>query len=87
MSRLKTIQRKNLPQSSFALHGVRGKSGMNMAGKGAYPIPDISHARDALSRVSANGTPTQKKEVARAVARKYPALAARSAFIKKELHG
>jgi hypothetical protein len=41
MSKLSSKQRKNLPQSDFALSGRR------------YPIPDAAHARDALSRASA----------------------------------
>ncbi|MDA8356965.1 MAG: hypothetical protein M0Z95_11925 [Actinomycetota bacterium] len=40
----------------------------------AYPIQDIAHARDALARVSAYGTPEEKKRVHEAVRRRYPAL-------------
>lgn len=39
-----------------------------------YPIPDISHARNALSRVSQHGTPSQKKRVRAAVTKKFPSL-------------
>lgn len=44
--KLTSKQRKRLPQSEYALPGKR------------YPIPDKSHARDALARASeeyANG--------------------------------
>ena len=75
MARLTTKKRKSLGKSSFAIKKGR-----------KYPINDKAHARNALSRVSANGTPAQKRAVARAVARKYPGLAKKSAFIKKVLH-
>lgn len=42
---------------------------------GRYPIHDISHARNALARVSQNGTPEEKKKVKAAVHSKYPSLA------------
>lgn len=40
----------------------------------SYPIEDKSHARNALSRVSANGSPAVKAEVRAKVADKYPAI-------------
>jgi len=49
-----------------------------------------SHARNALARVSAHGTPGEKAEVRREVKQKYPALAARSkvaAMPKSEANG
>ena len=63
-------ERRKLPSSDFALPG-RGK-GPEGKGSGSYPINDENHARAALSRVSANGTPEEKAAVRRAVARKYP---------------
>lgn len=62
MAKLKGWQRKKLPVGDFALPGRR------------YPINDESHARNALSRVSANGTPGEKAKVRAAVHRKYPAI-------------
>lgn len=62
MAKLSTAQRKKLPASDFAL------------GKGHYPINDANHARNALSRVSQNGTPAQQKEVRAAVHKKYPGI-------------
>lgn len=41
MSKLTTKQRKKLPKSSFGEPGAR-----------KYPMPDKSHARNALARVS-----------------------------------
>jgi hypothetical protein len=62
MAKLTSQERKRLPASDFAL------------GKGHYPIEDAAHARDALSRVSANGTPAEKAEVRRKVHAKFPAI-------------
>src|SRR6185312_17380285 len=70
MSKLTYSARKSMPKSSFALPAK--KSAGNPAGKGAYPIPDANHARDALSRVSVNGSPAEKSKVRAAVRRKYP---------------
>jgi hypothetical protein len=59
-----------MPSSSFALPGKgTGKSGK---GAGSYPINDASHARNALARVSQNGTAQEKAQVRAAVKRKYP---------------
>lgn len=59
--RLTYNERKHLPQEEFAIPETR-----------SYPIPDIAHARDALARVSANGTDEQKARVRAAVHRKFP---------------
>lgn len=40
----------------------------------SYPIEDKSHARNALSRVSANGSPAVKAEVRAKVEQKYPTI-------------
>lgn len=42
---------------------------------GRYPIHDLPHARNALARVSQNGTPAEKSKVKSAVHKKYPSLA------------
>lgn len=54
--------RKRVDDDNFALPGRR------------YPIHDISHARNALSRVAQHGTEDEKKKVRAAVHRKYPSL-------------
>ena len=50
-----------MPKRDFALpgkgSGPEGKQG------GSYPIPDISHARNALARVSQFGSPAQNRKV------------------------
>ena len=76
MARLTYQQRKKMGKKSFAIPSNKNKG--NKAGRGAYPIPDISHARKALARVSAYGTPAEKKRVKTAVYKKYPGLKKRA---------
>lgn len=66
------------PKGSYAI-----PPGSSVGGKGRakYPINNIGRARNALARVSAFGSPQEKKMVKAAVARKYPALARRSSVI------
>jgi hypothetical protein len=72
MAKLSGKQRNKLPTSDFALPGQgEGKSGK---GSGSYPIPDASHARNALSRVAQHGSPAQKAAVRAKVHRKYPGI-------------
>ena len=56
-------KRKRLPDSAFAIPEKR-----------KYPIHDIAHARNALARVAAFGTPEDKRRVKAAVYRMYPQL-------------
>lgn len=56
-------QRNRLSEQDFAIPEQR-----------KYPIPDINHARDALARVSAFGTPGEQTKVRQAVYAKYPQL-------------
>lgn len=60
MAKLSASDREALPAKDFA--GV-GRS---------YPIPDASHARNALARVSQHGYPELKAKVRAAVHRKFP---------------
>jgi hypothetical protein len=62
MAKLTTDERRNLPASSFALPG------------GRYPIPDRSHAQNALARVSQNGTDDEKAQVRAAVRNKFKSM-------------
>lgn len=72
MAKLSADDRNKLPSSSFALPGKgEGKSGK---GSGSYPIPDASHARNALARVSQHGSESQKATVRAKVHRKYPGM-------------
>jgi hypothetical protein len=61
MGKLTAAKRKELPKKDFAEPGKR-----------KYPIPDKSHAANAKARVAQHGTPTEKKKVDAAVARKFP---------------
>ena len=78
MAKLSTAQRKKLPSSSFALPG-KGK-GPGGKGAGSYPIPDKSHARNALARVAQHGTPAEKVTVRRKVHTKFPEINSISAI-------
>jgi hypothetical protein len=60
---VKAATRKRMKSSSFALPGKR-----------KYLIHDKAHARNALARVAQHGTPAERKQVKRAVARKYPSI-------------
>ncbi len=68
--RLTAADRQALPKGDFALPG-KG-NGPKGAGSGSYPIPDESHARNALARVSQHGSPAEKAKVRAAVHRKFP---------------
>lgn len=72
MAKLSMGQRKKLPSKDFALPGKgAGPSGK---GSGSYPIPDASHARNALARVSQHGSSAQKAAVRAKVHAKYPGI-------------
>ena len=68
MAKLTTKKRKSLPKSDFAIPG-------KAPGSGSYPIPDKSHAQNALARVSQYGNPAEKAAVRKKVAKKYPDMA------------
>jgi hypothetical protein len=62
MAKLTLKNRNKISNSNFALPGRR------------YPIEDKAHARNAKSRVSQFGTPSEKARVNAAVARKFPSI-------------
>jgi hypothetical protein len=66
MAKLTTSTRKKIPTDKFALPGRR------------YPVEDKAHARNALSRVSLDGTPAEKAKVRRKVHKLYPNLGKKS---------
>lgn len=63
MGKLNAKQRNALPASDFAEPGER-----------KYPVPDRSHAQNALARVSQHGTPAEKAKVRAKVAKAFPGL-------------
>jgi hypothetical protein len=67
MAKLSTAQRKRIPKSSFAIPSKK-------PGSGSYPIPDKSHARNALARVAQHGTPSEKARVRAKVHAKFPGI-------------
>ncbi len=77
---LSTAKRERLPKSAFAIPE-------KAPGPGSYPIPDESHARNALARVSQHGTPAEKKRVKIAVTRKFPEIGTGIKIIKKHDDG
>lgn len=64
MAILSTSDRKSLGKSQFAIPG-------KAPGSGSYPIPDESHAKNALARVSQFGSSSEKAKVRAAVHAKY----------------
>ena len=70
--RLSYGERQRMPSSEFALPG-KG-TGPKGKGGGSYPIPDESHGRNALARVSQHGTSEEKAKVRAAVHRKFPGI-------------
>lgn len=62
MAKLTTKERKKIPKSKFA------------GPDKSYPIEDKAHARNALARVSGNGSPAVKAEVRAKVHREYPSI-------------
>jgi hypothetical protein len=67
MAKLTSKARKKLPGSSFAVPSKK-------PGSGSYPIPDKSHARNALSRVAQHGSSAEKAQVRAKVKSKYPGI-------------
>lgn len=64
MPQLTSSSRKALPTSTFA------------GPDRSYPVPDASHARNALSRVSQFGSPALKAKVRAKVKARFPSIAA-----------
>jgi hypothetical protein len=77
--KLTTAGRLAIPKGKFALPA--GPEEKRRGIKGRYPINDEAHARNALARVSQNGTPEEQRIVRAAVAREWPGIQERA------LHG
>lgn len=63
MGKITAKERKRMKSSTFALPKER-----------KFPIPDAAHARNALSRVSQHGSPSEVKRVKAAVHKKFPSI-------------
>jgi hypothetical protein len=70
---VKAEQRAKTKTSDFGIPS-KAKSAEAKKQSGNYPIQDEAHARNALSRVSQHGTPAEKAQVRRRVAKKYPSI-------------
>jgi hypothetical protein len=70
--KLTTKTRNAIPSKDFAIGGRR------------YPIENKSHARNALSRVSQNGSSEEKSEVRAKVHAKYPAIGEKKSPARKK---
>lgn len=70
MAKLNAKQRKALPTQDFAVKS-KAETPQGKATGGSYPIPDKSHAQNALARSS--GKPVAAK-VKAAVKRKFPGM-------------
>jgi hypothetical protein len=74
---LSTEKRADLKISQFAVPKKKAEEhGTDVSGeaKGAYPIHDLAHAKNALARVSQHGSPEEQEMVKRKVYAKYPEL-------------
>jgi len=78
VARLKMKQRKALASSSFAIPS-------KAPGSGSYPIPDRTHAANALSRVAQHGSSAEKAQVRAKVRAKYPDMGKRKRAAKRAL--
>jgi len=67
MAKLSSNKRQSLKPSQFAIPS-------KAPGPCSYPIPDKSHAQNALARVEQHGSPSEKKQVKAAVHRKFPSM-------------
>ena len=70
---LSTEDREDLKEKQFALP-KKAEDKEEKAESGNYPIPDLSHARNALAMVAQHGTPAEQAQVRAAVYKKYPEL-------------
>ena len=69
---LTAARRKRLPSEDFALPG-KG-AGPGGKGSGAYPIPNESHARNALARAAQHATPAEQATIRHKVHEKFPGI-------------
>jgi hypothetical protein len=75
MSKLNAKRRNALPAKSFA------------GPDRSYPIPDASHARNALARVSQHGTAALKAKVRAKVHAKFPGIKQHDEGHRPKMHG
>ena len=71
MAKLSYQKRKHMPKGEFAEPGKR-----------AFPIPDVSHGRNALAR-AASKPPAERAKIDAAVHRKFPGIGAGKKKVKR----
>jgi predicted transcriptional regulator len=75
MAEMSYKKRQNLPDSSFAIvRTVKNKITGKTRKIRNYPINDLAHAKNALARVAAHGSPEEKKAIRSKVCKRYPNL-------------
>ena len=72
MSKLKAAQRNRLQTGTFALPSKR-----------KYPIPDLAHAKSALSYAARSDTEGEYSTVRAAVTKKFPGLKKKTTKLQK----
>ena len=72
MTRMMSLTRTKMSKLTASDRRLLSKTSFAEPKKRKYPIPDVSHARNALARVSGNGTPMEKAMVRAEVARRFP---------------
>lgn len=73
MGKLTSKERRHLPKGDFA------------GPDRSYPIPDASHARNALARASQNASPFVKAKIDAKVHREYPSIGKPAGSVGKEV--
>ena len=69
---LNAAERRALPNKDFVFPGKgEGPEGKQ---RGAYPIPDKKHARNALAMAAAHASPAKQAKVKAAVKKKFPGI-------------
>lgn len=71
-------KRSRIKKSNFAIKATKTAGAK-------YPITDLAHARNALSRGSQYATPKEKRAIARKIKEKFPGFAKKSPTVQKWL--
>ena len=78
---LNAAERRALPDKDFVFAGKgEGPEGKQ---RGAYPIPDKKHARNALAMAAAHASPEKQAKVKAAVKKKFPGIKQEEATYKQ----
>ena len=79
---LNAAERRALPNKDFVFPGKgEGPKGKQ---RGAYPIPDKKHARNALAMAAAHASPEKQAKVKAAVAKKFPSIQQEEVVLERD---